>query len=287
MPKFSERSLQDWCRTGTDHEKKTVSETLQKIKEGIKKNDDLQGKSIKVFVQGSYANDTNVRKGSDVDVCVMLKTHSQTGLNPGQGGGVQQKDFRKWMIHAMIHQFGSNSIQVGNNSIQIRSQASQIQADVVPCFQYSFTKNGKQFEAIRFFSSRHEEVINFPALHQENGIAKNRTTSKRYKKVIRIIKRVKLLMEDDNAPFPKSISSFLISGLVYNVPDEVFTRYPSMEKTVGAVLTHLREEFSRPSPAKGWMEVSQEIPLFSEARKWKVIHVPIFLDVIWKFMQYD
>ena len=54
------------------------------IRTAIDANDDLKSMDIEVFTQGSYANNTNVRSESDVDVCVMLKDTFHTVYPDGK-----------------------------------------------------------------------------------------------------------------------------------------------------------------------------------------------------------
>ena len=51
---------------------------------------------IDIFIQGSYANNTNVRSESDVDVCVMLRDTFHTDYAQGKGRedyGFKASDF--------------------------------------------------------------------------------------------------------------------------------------------------------------------------------------------------
>ncbi|WP_104805613.1 nucleotidyltransferase domain-containing protein [Blautia marasmi] len=43
------------------------------IRDAVNSCNELKYKDIDIFIQGSYANNTNVRSESDVDVCVMLR----------------------------------------------------------------------------------------------------------------------------------------------------------------------------------------------------------------------
>lgn len=66
MSKFSEETFNSWKRLASEAEDTRISNA-------ISSSNDLKNKDIDIFVQGSYANNTNVRVESDVDVCVMLK----------------------------------------------------------------------------------------------------------------------------------------------------------------------------------------------------------------------
>jgi len=57
--------------SNTEHEKCNNAEVA--IRKAIAASPTLSSKQIEVFVQGSFANGTNVRQDSDVDVCVLYK----------------------------------------------------------------------------------------------------------------------------------------------------------------------------------------------------------------------
>ena len=70
--KYSENTLQLWTKPASDTEEQKISNTIAMIKSAVNSCSDLDDLTIDIFVQGSYANNTNVRTNSDVDVCVML-----------------------------------------------------------------------------------------------------------------------------------------------------------------------------------------------------------------------
>lgn len=71
--KYSEQTLQSYTAPLLTVEKQRADNTIKMIKSAIDADDDLKSMNIEVFTQGSFANNTNVRAESDVDVCVMLK----------------------------------------------------------------------------------------------------------------------------------------------------------------------------------------------------------------------
>ncbi len=73
MSKFSEETFDNWRKPASESEEQRISNAISMIKNAIQASNDLKNKSIEIFVQGSYANNTNVRANSDVDVCAMLK----------------------------------------------------------------------------------------------------------------------------------------------------------------------------------------------------------------------
>jgi tRNA nucleotidyltransferase (CCA-adding enzyme) len=73
MGRFSEETFNHWKRTASQTEETRISNAIRMVKDAVSSSNELKDKNIDIFVQGSYANDTNVRAESDVDVCVMLK----------------------------------------------------------------------------------------------------------------------------------------------------------------------------------------------------------------------
>ena len=70
--RYSENTLKGWKDPASTTEEQRISNTINMIKSAINGSAELKDLTIEVFVQGSYANNTNVRTNSDVDVCVML-----------------------------------------------------------------------------------------------------------------------------------------------------------------------------------------------------------------------
>src|ERR1035437_1882586 len=64
-----------WGAAPSNTEQDKCGNAERAIRKAIDASVALSNLSLKVFAQGSYANGTNVRQDSDVDICVL---HSQT-----------------------------------------------------------------------------------------------------------------------------------------------------------------------------------------------------------------
>ena len=144
MSKFTEETLKNWAKPATKTEEQRISNAIKMIKEAIQSCDNLKYKDIEIFVQGSYANNTNVRAKSDVDVCVMLK---DTFYDEYPNGYTQEyysfsqstysfDEFRKDVIKALKNKYGKENIKHGNKSIKMEATSYRVESDVVPAFQY-------------------------------------------------------------------------------------------------------------------------------------------------------
>lgn len=85
MPRFSEETLNGWRKPPSDTEETKLSNIERMVKECINTDSTLSSMSskIKIFGQGSYVNDTNVRLNSDVDLNVQYKGGFYFDLPPG------------------------------------------------------------------------------------------------------------------------------------------------------------------------------------------------------------
>jgi len=238
MPKFTEETLINWSKPASVTEEKRISNAIKMIKDAIQGYDTLKDKDIEIFVQGSYANNTNVRAKSDVDVCIMLKDTFYSEYPDGykrdhygfSSGTNSFDDFRKDIINALKSKYGKENIKPGNKSIKMGSTSYRVEADAVPAFQYrnykiiNSTNKNNFIEGIKFYSNNTKEaVINYPKEHIENGKTKNRNTQRRYKRTARVFKRIRHQMIQEGIPVKKCISSFLIESLLFNVPDFQFS----------------------------------------------------------------
>ena len=72
MAKFSEETFNSWRMPPSVSEEGKLQNAEKLVSEAICENEALKKFSIDIFGQGSYANDTNVRLNSDIDINVRL-----------------------------------------------------------------------------------------------------------------------------------------------------------------------------------------------------------------------
>lgn len=158
------------------------------IKSAIDANTELKTMDIEVFIQGSFANNTNVRTESDVDVCVMLKDSFHCEYPEGgkdEDYGFTPSDFtfqqyRDLIKKALQDKFRSEYVYDGNKSLKINENTYHVQADVVPAFQlrnYYHNKSkiaNNYVEGTWFVSNSGQHISNYPKVHIKNGATKIR-----------------------------------------------------------------------------------------------------------------
>lgn len=295
---FDEAKLKSWCLPPSSTEQEKINNTINMIKAAIEGSTELEDLDIDVFVQGSFANNTNVKASSDVDVCIMLKstffTEYPSGLSRNDYGFVEgtitYKDYKNRVLNALINKFGSANVYVGDKSIKIKSNSYHVEADAVVAFMLKnyYLINSRQadkyIEGIRFISNSGATISNYPKDHISNGIQKNNTTNYAYKKLVRIFKRLRNEMVDAGLVDGDKITSFLIECLVWNVPNKIITSYSNWTAILRESIVYLYNAIDKNQHLE-WGEVSEHLYLF-KARKWTDVDAKSFLLNLWNYTGY-
>lgn len=297
--KYTEERIEAWTKPASDTEEQKIKNTINMIKSAIDLNEELNDLTIEVFVQGSYANNTNVRANSDVDVCVMLKstffTEYPNGKNSKDYGFVDSEitfaEYKKRVKTAIENKFGKDCVSEGNKSLKIRSNSYHVNADVVVAFMLKNYRSINSYdpktyiEGIRFYSLKNEMVTNYPKGHISNGKNKNVQTNYSYKYLTRIFKHIRNEMVNDGKINGDKISSFLVECLIWNVPNNIITAHSTWIEIVKQTIIYLYNSIKN-GKQKEWGEVSEHLYLFHSGRKWSVQDVQSFLYDMWNYLEY-
>lgn len=212
----------------------------------------MGSRQVKLFVQGSYANNTNVRTQSDVDVAIVQEEVFQTEYRNGVTDAnykfsvvpATPKTFKDEVQECLVNKFGKD-VERKNKSIQIHGNTYRKDADTVPSqrlrnYTQEYYNNADNFiGGIVIKADDGSRIINYPEQHIENGKKKNKDTNLYYKKMVRIAKKIRYLMEDLNYLSAKNISSFGLESLVWNVPNDKFMKYSSYRFIFDDIVEHL------------------------------------------------
>lgn len=297
--KHTEDTLKSWTSPLSQTEEQRVKNTVQMIKNSISSYNKLSDCTMEVFAQGSYANNTNVRQNSDVDICVMLKSTIFCCYVDGRSdkdygyteGSLTYPNYKTYVIEALTGKFGSDAVTSGNKSISIEANSYHINADVVPAFQYRDFKAinsidpEKYIEGIKYFAKDGTEVINYPKDHISNGTRKNNSTNYEYKKLVRIMKHILNDMVDVGKADGDAITSFLIECLVWNVPNDTIMGSNTWAGTVQNAISHLWNAINDDNH-KEWGEVSERFYLFHPGRKWTAKGTKDFLHSMYNYLEF-
>jgi predicted nucleotidyltransferase len=224
-----EQQIKNWARALSETENSKCIATVSAIRKVL---EDSFGSKVKVFLQGSYANSTNVRQDSDVDISVCYRDayYSDLLFLNDQDRELHEKnrithgynfsEFKNDVESVLRSKFGT-SVNRKEKCISIIGNTYRVNADVVPCF------NLKRFESpyrvtaegIQLFTDSGSILINFPDHHKANGQEKNKSTGQYYKSIVRILKNCRNNLVENNYINDKFMPSFFLECLVWNVPN--------------------------------------------------------------------
>lgn len=230
---------------------------------------------IKVYAKGSYANNTNVRIDSDVDIVV--ENHdlfyydffppeikpSPNPIAPYSGRWDDPSEWRAEVVKAMKNAFGAGQVDTSGHVAMTIAEVpgSRPSADVVPSFlyrRYGSTDRSVAHIGSRVFTTDGKTIDNWPEQQKTNGRAKNIRTNGRYKKYVRALKNAENYLCDAGAI--KALPSYFMECLVWNVPDAAINHgstYAGFQMTLTTLITDLAKrdiwwEWDEPNQAK-WL----------------------------------
>jgi hypothetical protein len=185
------------------------------------------------YLQGSYANTTNIRGESDVDIVIECNSIFYNNLTENEKqrlgftkGNHDLDDFKNEVVDALISYYGNNYVDTsGANSIKVlRSDTNnRLYADVIVCASYRHYESLRlRAEGITFWNKKNSQIINYPKLHKSNGAIKNSNAGGCYKQTVRMFKNARKYMTDGDAKLKKKFPSYFVECLIYNVPNKYF-----------------------------------------------------------------
>ena len=235
--RYTESQLESFTKPISESEEQRCENMIRMIKDAIQdyyfetRDNKMNLNDYEIFLQGSYANNTNVKQNSDVDVCVMYKNVFHYSMPDGYSldssysdSSLDYFDLRNTIKKALIKKFGSSRVIDKNKAIRILSNSYTTEADVVVAFQYRKYSDSTNFqEGIYYKALDNSIVINYPKTHIKNGNEKNSATNYMYKKMVRIFKKIMYDMQENNIYASKEVKGFVLECMVYNFPnDEMF-----------------------------------------------------------------
>jgi hypothetical protein len=290
-----EDMLAGWTGPSSDTEQEKQDRTERMVREAIQGHAGLRDCSLSAYAKGSYANDTNVRADSDVDVAVQCHdVFYWEEESPGVHGSITPYEgiwtpakLRTEIGLALRAKFGNQVDESGATAFRVHSGTARVDADVVPCFDYRyyFTSGGFR-EGTRIFTKSGVGFENFPVQQLTKGNTKNSRTKTYYKKAVRILKRVENAMLDKGRH--PAVPSFFIECLGYNCPDGMIIE-STWTETVRRMLIHIWNglEGGEPSDASSrWLEVSECKYLFLSRQKWTRNDGRAFAKAAWNYLGY-
>jgi hypothetical protein len=241
----AERS--NWTAAGSDASAKKTYDSIKTALAEI-----VQRRSVDVFLQGSYANSTNIRADSDVDVVVMtratfqgaserLASTARSEFDALPAATYTAADLRREVTQALTAYYGSDRVHSRNKCVRVDRSPGYVDADVVPCLQYRWFTGpyanvaADYKEGIAIHPLRGGRIVNFPKEHIGNGQVKNAVCGGRYKATVRQVKRLRNRAVDGGWLEEGVAPGYLLECMVFNAPTERFVSDDS-ERLIAVVL---------------------------------------------------
>jgi hypothetical protein len=291
-----EQWLRTSCTPPSASEEDRRQRTEQQIRDALRQYEPLKGRPYKVYTKGSYANNTNVRLNYDVDIAVEYRGYFYSGLcfdlagQPDSAVGLvdttdpyTRDDFKQDIKGALTAAFGASAVSAGRIAYRVRENKTTLPADVVPSWEYrryDRVVNGTPVfhEGSCVFPTGGRRTVNYPARQLRNGNDKNSRTGKRYKRMVRALKRLQTRLVDQNV-LGETLPSYLIECLVYNVADTGFN-HTTYLADMRYVLATIFNETKADGEWENWEEVHKLHYLF-RGNSWTYQQVHSLASAAW------
>ena len=293
-----------WEKPPSDSEEAQIQRSGAMVRSALESNDWLSQERVEVRPQGSYHNNTNVRRDSDMDLCVWhpgIRVLVEEGISRDEvdlklgytsiGGFIPAiaANLRREIGRALVDAFGSANVRGGNKAFRLSAvPGSRADTDVVPAVcLHCVRRRGlgllasvEPFERIQgvvVYATDGTEILNFPQQHHENGKAKRTRTKHRFKKLVRAAKRLRDELVEGGQLRPGQVPSFLIECLVYGVADGAFLFEEDRYDRMWRVLYRIGEQLSDSSWTATALEINGVKLLFHEVQPWTVADAQAFV----------
>ena len=238
-----------WTAAGSDATAQNTYASIRKALEPIER-----AKGLDVYLQGSYANATNIRADSDVDVVAQSDNTFYSNKERLSSIALERynatystatylsADLRRDVKAALVAYYGAARVRDRDKCLTVTKTAGYVDADVVPGFQYRHYRTSdpanleQDFaEGIIIHPLSGGSIVNFPKEHRSNGESKNAACSGRYKQTVRQVKRLRNRAALEGLIAKKEAPGYLLECMVFNAPTDRFVSNDS-ERLKSAIL---------------------------------------------------
>lgn len=298
-----EDKLSNYKKPSSDAEKEKQNRAERMVREATQNWSGFQDIGLLYLPKGSYHNNTNVRSDSDVDIAVIhdgfhYYDDSELTAYHKIGGKVTfshypELSFRAELESTLVDHFGAEGCDLtGNTAITIKPNSGRVSTDVVPSFmfrKYYYDARGNiEFHlGTKTYRKDGMTVVNYPNQQHLNGITKNNRTGKRYKYMVRILKR----LENDLVAAGKidELPSYFMECLVYCVPDPRFgsNNPTALTDDLKSVLQYIYWGVTTSGIASAWLEPNEIKPLFGAGQPWTMPQAKELCEQVWLHLGLD
>lgn len=292
MSRDWEAQFREWAKPPGKTEQDRCDNAASAIRNAIKASDKLRTRGVSIFAQGSYRNNTNVRKDSDVDIGILCT--DPFFHDPLPEGWTQERlgfsdatyhydQYKNEVEEALVNYFGRSAVKRGNKAFDVHETSYHVEADVAAFFEHRrYQADGTYLEGVELRTDKeNRRVINWPEQHYENGVSKNKATGTRFKSIVRVLKALSNEMTGQGVG-AADVPGFFLGCLTYNIPNDRFGNY-TYSADVKTALVFLYENTNTQDACAKWVEVSGLKWLFHETQKWTRQQANAFTYAAWNY----
>lgn len=288
-----------WSQGPSTTEQERAENAERQIRQAIQDSDKLKNRNIRVFAQGSYRNRVNVRRDSDVDVGVLcfdtyfpeypddnVKVQCSESFIPAT---YEYATFKNELEEALVARFGKPAVTRGSKAFDIKANSYRVESDVAAFFEHRrYTSASHYHSGVEMIPDDFSppRIKNWPEQHYQNGVTKNDQTTRRFKRVTRILKTLSNEMANNEVKSAMDAPSYLIECLVFNAALSCFN-YQSFKPMIRAVLATLFNETIDDEKCSEWGEVNELKYLFRGLQPWTRQSAHQFLSDAWDYIGYE
>lgn len=255
--------------------------------------------NYRVYAKGSYANNTNIRLDSDVDIAVQNQNclyyeYSHCDPLPGADtvkytGDWTPEAWRREVLAALRAAFPREVSGSGTVAITIdEHDGTRPDIDVVPSFnfvRYHSADQSHSSTGSKVFLTSGAPITNFPDQQLQNGRTKNVQTNGAYKKYARALKSAENQLVKDGTI--KAKPSYFMECLAFNVPDHVLSSGATLDAGFKATLIWLWTNLTDDNFVhEKWLEPNKLKYLFRSDAKWDRADAKELVLATWGYLGY-
>ena len=235
-----ENHLKIWAQPGTVKGAKNTHTAIRNALARRQWPDDVR---YVTYLQGSYRNNTHLRRQSDVDVVVELASlpvRDGSRLSDSQKRLLKERfpeseygwrRFRRDVLRAVTAGFGESWVREGKKTLKLVMESPEIPVDVVVAVryltytEYSGQRSYKHAEGMGLYLPAESRwTVSYPHIHRRNGVEKEKATDWWFRRCIRMFKNARAQLVEEGRLGPATARSYQLECLLYNVPNRLLGR---------------------------------------------------------------
>lgn len=291
-----------WAQPPGSSEADRIENAITAVRRAVDADDSIAA-CTRVFLQGSYRNRVNVRQDSDVDIGVLYTGNAFFATYPAgktresygnEASGYSYASFKNALEGALVRHFGRSAVTRGRKAFDIHANSYRVDADVVPVFEYRrYGESGSHISGVKLIPDAGGPIVNWPERlyddshwlpqHYENGVSKNAATSRGFKGVVRILKKLRYELADQGVRAARATPGFVVECLAWNAPNASFAA-DTWDRVLQAVLLHIWANTRAATSCDNWTEVNDLKYLFRGSPPQKLTDAHEFISMAWDFI---